>query len=827
MSTTVIPRSDNSAAPYQPMLTVVLAVICGIVADRLVVINWRAWYLAGMLALVLCMLTGRRYQRIGVATLLGSMIALSAAWHQFDWTWFPQHNLAFRLDEESRPVCLDVRLTSSPRRLAAPLPDPLCSFPQQQMTRVELRVVRVRDGRRWMPAVGKATLLVTGDGSHVSCGDLVRVRAFARRPPARENPGIDLLGSMRARRELFYLRAPSDSALRVVEHASGWSPHVWMERLREQICQRLLQQLGPDDSPLAAAMLVGAREQVRSQQRDAFFLTGTVHLLAISGLHVGVLAGLFWFITRAGLVNQRLGLSLAIAFVLFYCWLTGARPSIMRASILVTVLCLAELSFRPALPINTLATAAVLVFLSDPSSLFQPGTQLSFVAVLGLVRCRGLFPAGGSESADRLEKLVRQSRSRLQRLVTRVLAYCRRGLTVSLVVWSITAPLVLYYFHLVSPVGILLGLALGIPLAVVLVSGMATILLSGFGPFALLAVIPCRLGLWIMEWLIQQARDWPAAYFWSPAPPGWQLVVFYGLLFLCWSCRRSTPRRLLRACLLAWILVAAISTTRSGHRPEADVLRVTFIAVGHGTSVLLELPGDQVWLYDAGHLGRPDSAGRRVAAVLWSRGIRQIDRLLLSHADIDHINAVPYLLERFRVQQVCVPAQLDWSASPAVKILAEALARKRVPVHVISRGAELAAGDGLSARVLHPPAGAVLGSDNASSLVLELTWGARRLLLPGDLEADGLAMLLDSPPRQATVLMAPHHGSIYSQPLAICRWCRPRLVVISSGNRQASGEPAYRQWGSQLLSTRRHGAVTVEIRKNGLQTRTEGEPPGL
>ena len=107
--------------------------------------------------------------------------------------------------------------------------------------------------------------------------------------------------------------------------------------------------------------------------------------------HLGLLAGVFWMVTRAGFVNRQLGLLLGIAFVLFYCWLTGGRPPILRATILVTVLCLAELSFRPALPVNVLATAAVLVLAIDPSSLFQAGTQLSFVAVLGLLRCHGLF----------------------------------------------------------------------------------------------------------------------------------------------------------------------------------------------------------------------------------------------------------------------------------------------------------------------------------------------------------------------------------------------------------------------------------------------------
>jgi competence protein ComEC len=806
------------------MLTVAISISTGIVADRFLDVDWRCWLLAALLGLFTCLSVRRRYYRIAVTALLVSIVTLAAAWHQLDWAWYRQDQLAFRLDEESRPVCLDATVLSSPRLLAVPLPDPLCSFPQQQMSRLRLRIRQVRDGDCWIQASGDATLLVAGDVSHISCGDLVRVFGFARRPRGRLNPGLNMPQGMRGRREIFQLRATAPEALRRLRCASRWSPRVWMENLRGRICRSLERQLGPADAPLAEAMLVGEREQVTADQRDAFFLTGTIHLLAISGLHLGLLAGVFWMVTRAGFVNRQLGLLLGIAFVLFYCWLTGGRPPIMRATILVTVLCLAELSFRPTLPVNVLATAAVLVLAIDPSSLFQAGTQLSFVAVLGLLRCHGMF-AVPSEPRDPLEKLLQESRPWPFRLAARLLLNLRRALLLSLAVWSITAPLVLYYFHLVSPVGILLGLALGIPLAVVLVSGMATILLSGLGWLALLAAIPLKLGLGMMKWIIALARDWPAAYFWSPAPPGWQLVVFYGLLFLGWSCRKRVTRRCLRIALVAWVVVAAVSTTRVSHRPGNDRMRVTFIAVGHGTSVLLELPGDRVWLYDAGHLGRPGSAGRQVAGVLWSRGIRQIDRLLLSHADIDHFNAVPFLLERFRVKQVCVPVPLDWDASPAIRALARELERHQVPVRSLKAGDELLAGERLSARVLHPPADVVPGSDNAGSLVLEVGWGASRLLLPGDLEADGLALLLGSPPRHASVLMAPHHGSIHSDPLAVCRWCRPRLVVISSGDRQASGEPAYRQWGSPLAATRRQGAITIDFLPGGFCYRGERDHP--
>ena len=824
MSRTVIPLPPGAPAPYQPMLSVVLALSAGIMVDRFLYVHCHYWLSVSLIALVTSFSTRSRYYRIAVAALLVSILALAAAWHQLDWTWYRQDQLAFRLGEQTSPVCLEADVLSSPRLLPAPPVDPLCPFPQQRMSRMRLRIHRIRDGDCWAGASGEGTLLVAGDVLHVRCGDRVRVFAFARRPRGRLNPGLAAPQGMRGQREIFQLRSTAPEALQRL-HRAGWgSPSVWMENLRLRICHILEHQLGPADASLAEAMLVGERQLVTADQREGFFLTGTVHLLAISGLHLGLLAGVFWLAIRSGLVDRQRGLLSCIAFVLFYCWLTGGRPPIMRATILATVFCLSELSFRPVLPVNGLATAAVLVLAIDPSSLFQVGTQLSFLAVLGLVRCRGLF-AMPAEPVDPLDKLLRDRRPRSLQILAGLVLNIRRMLVLSLAVWAITAPLVLYYFHLVSPAGILLGIALGIPVAIVLVSGMATILLSGLGWLGLLAVIPLQVGLEMIKWTIALARDLPGAYFWSPAPPSWQLAVFYVLLFSSWCCRGRRSRICLRLGLACWVLVATVSTTRIVHRPAEDLLRATFIAVGHGTSVLLELPGGRVWLYDAGHLGHPRSAGHQVAGVLWSRGIRQIDRLLLSHADVDHFNAVPFLLERFRVKQVSVPVTLEWDASAAILALSRNLENHGVPVQAFQRGDILLAKERLSAQVLHPPAAQVFGSDNAGSLVLEMNWGKSRLVLPGDLEADGLVMLLGTPPRLTSVLMAPHHGSIRSDPLEVCRWCRPRLVVISSGDWQASGEFAYRQWGGQVSSTCQHGAITINFLPGGFCYRHERDNP--
>jgi len=815
MSSLVI--ADDAVAVYRPVVPLALAVAAGILADRWFSVTWQVWLLAMAGSGLLAWLTGRSLQRLSGICLLFSLACGSAAWHQYDWDWFPADNLAFRLDRESRPVCLRAQLVSSPRLLPAEH-DPLCSFPQQQMSSVQVSLLALRQGNRWQPASGGASLWVTGRLDHVACGDRVELLAFARQT-------VDLAAGRqvssnrgRSRRELVRLRAISPAAVQLLEAADRRQPWIWIEGLRRRVESSLFHWLGPRHAPLASAMLIGVRDQVPSSQRDAFFLTGTVHLLAISGLHVGILAGLLWIVVRMGWMPRLPGLLLLIVLVVFYCWLTGGRPSIQRATVLVCLLCLAELLFRPVLPVNCLATAAVVILLLDPSSLFQAGTQLSFIAVLALIHAPDRFVRRPVLSTDPLERLVQRVADNWRRRTARAVG---RALLLSIYVWVATAPLVIYHFHLISPVGVLLGCVLGIPLTIVLVGGLLTAVLSPLGGLAALAAWPCGWGLEAIIRLTRFARELPGAYFWTPSPPGWLVGLFYLLLLAGWLCRLPRPRWLLRCGLVALFVVGLLLAGRLARKPPSGVLRATFISVDHGTSVLLEFPSGQVWLYDAGHLGHPLTAGRSISNLLWSRGIHRIDRLFLSHADIDHFNAIPYLVERFQVSQMHAPPALQHANSAAEESLLTALHRAGLQLDPVVRGSVIPAVAGVSVEVLHPPAEAVFESDNAGSLVLEIRFGVHRLLLPGDLELDGLDDVLALPARRVDILMAPHHGSRNSEPARVCRWCRASLVVVSSGHRQASGEEAYRAAGCRLYSTRRDGHVTVELSTTGYRIRTE------
>jgi competence protein ComEC len=242
--------------------------------------------------------------------------------------------------------------------------------------------------------------------------------------------------------------------------------------------------------------------------------------------------------------------------------------------------------------------------------------------------------------------------------------------------------------------------------------------------------------------------------------------------------------------------------------------------VGHGLAAVLHLPNGNTLLYDAGLLGNPRYGGQIVSEYLWSRGVRRIDALVLSHADVDHYNVVPFLHERFAIRMVFLaPSFLDFRQR-SVQALMEALDRRDVPIRFCWREDRLKGG-GVDLRVLHPPAQSAAGSDNAASLVLLVSYGEGRLLLTGDLEGSGVAELLAMPAPRVDVLLLPHHGSPAANPPELFAWADPRIVVVSQRRSQVRSLElaAQRRQGIEALSTAEGGAIAVTLERDAAGAR--------
>jgi competence protein ComEC len=439
-------------------------------------------------------------------------------------------------------------------------------------------------------------------------------------------------------------------------------------------------------------------------------------------MNVAILAYGLVVLMRMGWLPRRVGLSVIIAVVVIYTLLAEAQPPVVRAAVLGVLGCMAIWIGRRGVAFNSLCAAALLVLAINPNDLFRPGPQLSFLAVAVLIWIGSSLSLWPTTTTDPLRRVLDEARTWYEMAWAEAKRWSFALLLTSAAVWLAALPLVLSTFHIVSPISVPASLAVWPLVTVAMWSGFFMVVIGGLLPpiGAIFGAI-CNWSLAGLEGLVNWADAVPYGHFWAPGPAWWWVAVFYCgvLVAMVWG-QSLAPQRWQVAALAAWILVGLVPPlTRSLTR---DGLDCSFVAVGHGACVVMETADGKTLLYDAGAIGSPEYATQSIASYLWHRGIMRIDGLVISHADIDHYNAVPGLLERFRIGTVYVSPVMfsdigDPSTAGGTKVLREAIDRAGVPTREIWAGDRFQVASDVSLRVLHPPQRGVVGSDNANSIL--------------------------------------------------------------------------------------------------------------
>lgn len=621
----------------------------------------------------------------------------------------------------------------------------------------------------------------------------------------------------------MFCRVPA--CVTVTKSASSWIGGRWLQQIGARCERRLASYVRPGQRDLAQAILLGARERLDSRDRMTFMRTGTIHLLVVSGLHVGLLAVAVWAIVCSGLLPRRTGLLLTAGLVVAYALIAGGRPPVLRASVLVVLTLLSYTVGRRVSPANLLSAAALVVLAINPTELFRSGTQLSFLCVATLAAYGTVLQ--GEKKIDPLTRLIRDTQPWYRKAWRWVATNLLHITAASFAIWLIVAPLVAYHFHITAPISILVTPLLWPLVATALISGLAICFVGWLvPPLAWLLGQVCSFCLWSTEAIVTWAQQIEIGNFYLPGPTGWWVCIFYlGLLvaaLLLWPRVRWTW---LVSASAIWVAIGLAVATIDA---EDERLRCHFLAVGHGTCVVLELPGGETILYDAGSLGSPDRAAQTISSFLWSRGKTHIDAIVLSHADVDHYNALPGLLDRFEVGKVYVsPLMFDpWindGRLDAPNFLKQTVEAAEVPLEEIWINDRLVtASDRVAIEVLHPPRRGVAGQDNANSLLLAIRYAGHSILLPGDLESPGIEAVTAERPQAFDILLAPHHGSRNSDPPGFANWCTPKWVIVSgprvSADQQYTAE-SYQEVGAKVLHTANVGAVEFAIDQRGITCR--------
>ena len=560
-------------------------------------------------------------------------------------------------------------------------------------------------------------------------------------------------------------------------------------------------------------MLLGAREQLEPDRIEPFVETGTIHLLVIAGLHLGILAGAVLMLAGRLPIPRRWALLGVAGFALLYMLLVDAQPPVVRATVMVVVMCGAAYLGRRPLGFNSLAAAALVVLAVNPADLFRAGAQLSFLCVAGLIWV-GPRWLRSAVKQDPVERLIWANLGALPHTLRQIRLYFWRMLAISLTIWLVTLPLVMARFHVFAPVSVLVNPLVWVPMAVALLSGLLTLLLGGWAPpLADLSGGVCNACLWLVETLVGLAQRLPGGHFWVPGPADWWLVGFYGgLATLAAFPRLRPPRRWCLALLALWITVG-FAAGMLGRAADRGRLQCTFLSVGHGGAEVLELPSGETLLYDAGEMAAPAAATRTIAGFLWSRGITHVDAVVLSHADVDHYNGLPGVLERFSVGAIYVTPQMFEKHNPAILFLHDAIDRSGVPLREVWSGKRFTARRRLRAGGDPPSAPGRLRRRQRQQP--RLAGPVPRAPHPLDrrLGPAGPGRGVGRCALHCDALLVPHHGSRQSEPAALAAWSTPRWAVIS-GDRRYDLRPVvamYQAAGSRVLHTADTGAVRVTI----------------
>ncbi len=598
-----------------------------------------------------------------------------------------------------------------------------------------------------------------------------------------------------------------------------------MESWRDHLRDFLNREANPPTSSIFKALVLGEQGDIPEDVKECFILTGTAHLLAISGDQFGIVALLsfsllIWILKRSeflllSISVKKWAAGLTIPCIILYAFIAGGGISVIRAAIMVITFLLSILLNRERNLLHTLALAAFLILVFSPPSLFDVSFQLSFLAVLSILYLVPRILEGFKQEG--ISILLKTSWKK------NIFKYIMLSLLVTGVAILGTAPFVALHFNRFSPIGFFTNLFIipWVGFLIVPLSLTASIFSFFFTPLAIFLININGFITLILLRVLAFFASLPFASFFVSTPTVFEIVLFYILLFLVVHLKKRKSARYL-FCGLCVILVLDLTYWNLKDLFQKD-LRLTFIDVGHGDSILIEFPKGEKMLMDGGglHEDRFDIGKKVIAPLLWNKRIRRIDTLVLTHPDPDHLKGLIFIASQFSIGQFWDNGYQTESESylQLKKILGERMIKtqsldEETPSQMIN---------GVEISFLNPPAWKTTQRKvqnprdlNNSSLVMKLRFRDVSVLLAGDIGKEAEErMLRKGYPLRADILKIPHHGSSSSSSLLFLERVKPSYAILSVGERNIGRLPhpevlkRYGQLGSRILRTDKHGAITV------------------
>lgn len=673
-------------------------------------------------------------------------------------------------------------------------------------------------------------------------GDIISVTARWERIAAATNPGEFDQASYFAQQGIYVKAIANEGFLHwYTPRLSVWTQlRRALDTAREKWAHAFdVSEKYTRESALLSRMILGIRNELSPEISDTLARTGTFHIVAISGLHIGVIGGVLWCITWLMGVPRRYRGLFILPLLWLYACMVGLRPSVVRAMTMITALAIAPLVNRKRNVAHTLLATACIYLLLFPRQLTAFGTQLTFLCVAALLVAAPLV----SEMMNRVRWLRLPEQYDLEHKsslwVVHVRRYILHIISGTCAIWIVTWPLIVQQNNLITP-GTWLANIIAVPaMTIILVCGCFTVVSFALIPwvsyvFAYVTLFLMHLLLDYVTWIsaIPGAHFalrslTPMAVFWYYAALS-LTAVSLTYTYLRPHASAAGRRMFFLVTSLAWIVWLSVNMHDA---TKNDALHITTLDVGLGDACVIHTPQGHTVVIDAGvRFGDWSMGNRVVVPFLHAAGINRIDALICSHFDNDHCGGMPAVLERMRVENLYAPPQL--APDPAADELRNVSRAHKCAWNVTTAGDILIFG-ALTGRVIHPPTvitqwpeDAAAHGDNTWSLVIMWEWKGIRFITTGDATIASEALQIDAEKDlHAAILKVGHHGSATSSSRRYLRAVAPYAALVSVGQ-NGMGLPAphvlkaIEDTGADIYRTDRTGAIDMRLKPRSIDVYT-------
>jgi competence protein ComEC len=704
------------------------------------------------------------------------------------------------------------------------------------------------------------------------------------------NPGVSTLSEYLDRRDFDATGiVKSPGLIARLDDTRVFPPLAWLYEWRERLQREIDSRFAPETAGVLDAALLGNRYNLSRAASERFREGGTFHVLVISGLHISFIGGIVLLVVRRFTRRGLLQFILPASVVWAYSLAVGAETSVVRAALMFTFAGLAAIVFRQATALNALGGASLVLLVQSPKEIFDPSFQLTFLSVLAIVvigwplllkfsaigawhpaRATPFPPACSRTLKSFCEILFWREQKWKEELarsphhyrlfkaplsvwlerhhLQRCLRYTFGASLVSAGVQIVLLPLMIFYFHRLSIASLVLNIVVSILLAVLVGVAMLALLISQVSTAMSAPLFKLANAIdWVMVHSVDPFSSFGLASIRVPEYSGPAALVyvlyFLPLLLLvialahwrplalptesrCKFHRFVVPLTTIQLLLLTVLILHPFSTGRADGK-----LRVDFLDVGQGDAALVTMPDGTTLLVDGG--GRPSfpvstdetrKIGETVVSeYLWWRGLSTIDYILATHADADHIDGLNDVLRNFAVHGALVGRQP--ANDPEFAKFSETLRETKTHMETIYSGDTIKFGE-VEVRVLWPGTDGEASTNN-DSVVLQLQFGERSILLTGDIEKSAERSLTALPQQlRADVVKVPHHGSKTSSTDNFVLATKPSFAIISVGRNSMFGHPhkevvdRWQSIGATVLTTGNSGTITISTNGKDLSLKT-------